>query len=139
MRSFFRASVIAFALGMSGAGLANAASLTMISGYYPFKTGSTYSVTWTGGPPGGFVNMTVDRRVGTGAWMQPYRWLRLGTGGLLEPTAGQNQSIGNTGFLTGVIPANQPPFECGLGLQYRVVVFRSSWGYGYGQPYHVPC
>ena len=122
MRNFFRTGVGAFVLGLSGCGFANAATLTMIHGYYPFKPGASYSIIWTGGPPGGTVYLTVDRKT-SGSWTQPYRWLKLTSSGL-TPTTLSLQSIPNVGHLAGTIPPSPVLWQCGAGVSYRVVVFK---------------
>jgi hypothetical protein len=140
MRDFVGTAVIAGFLALLGIGPASAASLTNVRGVYPFFPGPVV-IQWDGGGSG-MVHVTVDRKIGTGGWTQPFGWLKVSGGSvtLSSPPLGA-WNIPNSGTLSGFVAPGQPLWQCGLNVWYRVVVSRASpgFGYAYGRPYQVDC
>jgi hypothetical protein len=140
MMHFIRAAVIAAALCVPVSGWAQIhPRLKMLAGGTTYMPGSMVDIKWTGGDPAGKLRLTVDRKVGSGAWTQPFRHFTM-TQGLVATTATQPQvpNITNTGSVNFAIPPNSATWRCGPNVSYRFVVS----GYpptGYGAPFHIAC
>lgn len=140
MRTLIRAAVVASILGVTGAELAHAANLVTQLGQYSFRPGRPFIIKWTGGPSGN-VYITIDRKVGSSSWTQPFRWFEK-TGSMLTTTTIEPLAANfpNTGLLVGNVPFALPPFpQCGPNYKYRIVVFEPDHSYGYGPTFTIPC